>query len=190
MSGVRDYPAFYVVTVNLFEVLESDIDEFSSVGAVYVAGDLNGRVGLKPAYISFDANINGLNSADYKPDVPPCRASDDQTLNTQGVQILELCKSTGLRICNGRYYNCKSGAFNFVGNNGCSVIDYLLTRVCDFDRLTLFGIMEINEFSDHAPLQFAFKTYSDLNTNIEHAREATFIRWDNIKAAEFKRQLI
>ena len=190
MSGVRDYPAFYVVTVNLFEILESDIDEFSSVGAVYVAGDLNGRVGIKPDYISFDANINGLNSADYKPDVPSSRASDDQTLNTQGVQILDLCKSTGLRICNGRYYNCKSGAFNFVGNNGCSVIDYLLTRVCDFDRLTLFGIMEINAFSDHAPLQFAFKTYSDLNTNIEHAREATFIRWDNIKAAEFKRQLI
>ena len=93
MSG-----AFYVVTVNLFEILESDIDEFSSVGAVYVAGDLNGRVGIKPDYISFDANINGLNSADYKPDVPPSRASDDQTLNTQGVQILDLCKSTGLCI--------------------------------------------------------------------------------------------
>jgi len=25
------------------------------------------------------------------------------------------------------------------------------------DRLTLFGIREFNEFSDHAPLQFAFK---------------------------------
>ena len=88
MSGVRDYPAFYVVTVNLFEILESDIDEFSSVGAVYVAGDLNGRVGIKPDYISFDANINGLNSADFTPDVPSSRASDDQTLNTMLFQTL------------------------------------------------------------------------------------------------------
>ena len=101
-----------------------------------------------------------------------------------------MCKYTGVRVCNGRYNNCKTGAFTFVGNNGCIVIDYLLTTECDFDRLTLFGIREFTEFSDHAPLQFAFKTYSDLNTNIEHEREAAFIRWDNSKAAEFRRHLI
>jgi len=41
-----------------------------------VTGDLNGRVGRKPDYISFDANINGLNSADYTPDVPGLRRSN------------------------------------------------------------------------------------------------------------------
>ena len=97
-----DSPAYTVVNVNLFEILESDIDEFSSVGAVYAAGELNGRVVRKPAYISIDANINGISSVDYTPDVPSSRASDDQTLNAQGVQILDVCKSTGLRVCNGR----------------------------------------------------------------------------------------
>jgi hypothetical protein len=36
-----------------------------------------------------------------------------------------MCKSTGLRICNGRF-GVDSSKFTFQNKNGCSVIDYLL----------------------------------------------------------------
>ena len=61
--------------MNLFEIIESYKDGFPSVCAVYVACDLNDPVGWTPDYISFDANINGLNSEDYTSDVPSSPAS-------------------------------------------------------------------------------------------------------------------
>jgi hypothetical protein len=53
------------------------------------------------------------------------QSEDLKVPNSFGRRILELCKSTGLRICNGRF-GVDSSKFTFQNKNGCSVIDYLL----------------------------------------------------------------
>ena len=63
-----------------------------------MTGDLNGRVGRKPDYISFDANINGLNSADYTPDVAGLRRSNvknTKCTDSRFVQVYGITYVTG-----------------------------------------------------------------------------------------------
>ena len=50
----------------------------------------------------------------------------DGYVNSFGRKLLSLCKTTGLRILNGRHEGDKVGNFTFFGANGMSLIDYLL----------------------------------------------------------------
>ena len=43
----EDSPAYNIVDVDLFELLENDVDYFSNFGTVFIIGDMNSRVGLK-----------------------------------------------------------------------------------------------------------------------------------------------
>jgi hypothetical protein len=70
------------------------------------------------------------------------------------IHILELCKSTGLRICNGRF-GVDSSKFTFQNKNGCSVIDYLLiSSDCVYSLIKKLTVKEFNTYSCHAPLNF------------------------------------
>ena len=120
-------PAHNIVDSDLFDILENDILQFQSKGAVFVLGDMNGRVGLKCDYIIYDKTNAVTDHDNYVPDIPLTRLSTDSQFNTQGLRLLDLCKSTGLRICNGRFENTES--YTFYSTNGCSVIDYLLRSV-------------------------------------------------------------
>lgn len=40
---------------------------------------------------------------DYKSDITIKRNNQDRTVNAQGLNLLDLCLSSGLRILNGRY---------------------------------------------------------------------------------------
>ena len=52
-----DSPAYNVHTVDLFELLQDDINVYSNYGTVSVVGDLNCRVGVKADYIVLDEQI-------------------------------------------------------------------------------------------------------------------------------------
>ena len=56
----------------------------------------------------------------------------------------------------GRSYN-PSG----VRSIGCSVIDYLLINYNDFSYIDQFKVLEFNEFSDHAPLYFSLRAFTE-----------------------------
>ena len=116
LSGVyiwcENSPAYNVHNVDLFQVLEDDINFFSNIGSVYVVGDFNARVGNRLDYINCDCSISLIDD-DYVPDVPLIRASLDHT-NSFGIKLLDLCKSTSLRIANGRLERDKAGLFILV----------------------------------------------------------------------------
>ena len=63
-------PVYNIVIVNLFETLESDINHFQSQGTVFVAGDMNSRVAVKPDLIRYDRMNSIIDGSDYIPDVP------------------------------------------------------------------------------------------------------------------------
>lgn len=125
-------------------------------------GDLNGRVGLEPDFIIGDAIDKQLQDnisfIDYNNDntLKERQSEDNKAPNSFGQRILQLCRSSGLRICNGRFGQ-DSNKITFNNKNGCSVIDYLLISQNDiFNIVSNFSVGMFNSFSCHAPLNVDF----------------------------------
>jgi len=51
----------------LFNVVENDILTFENLGSVFVAGDVNAKVGNKPECVLYDTLIETINTNDYNP---------------------------------------------------------------------------------------------------------------------------
>ena len=148
----EDSPAYNVVDIDFFDILENDVNDFSQLGTVYIAGDFNSRVGCKNDYISHDC-INIFDDAHYMPDNHLRRVSQDTKCNSFGSRLIDLCKYSGLRIVNGRYHrDYNIGRCTYVTSNGASVIDYLLTHEHSFSGLNEFSFDSINVWSNHAPV--------------------------------------
>ncbi|VDI73031.1 Hypothetical predicted protein [Mytilus galloprovincialis] len=109
----------------------------------------------------------------------PTRCSLDTIANRFGKLLIQLCYNTGLTICNGRLGNDRDGKFTFCSPNGRSLIDYMLASPNDYDKISNFGILNINEFSDHSPLVFevGIKTVTEENL----PKVSSFIKWEKDK---------
>ena len=90
----------------MFELIEQDKANYSKDGSnCLVCGDFNGRTLQDADYCSSD-NINDYLKLPnpYIQDVPlPSMNMDPSGVNSNGEKLLELCKSTGMRIVNGRF---------------------------------------------------------------------------------------
>ena len=87
------------------------------------------------------------------------RVNKDQVIDAYGRRLLLLCQTTNSLIANGRYFeDSEIGEFTFVTQNGSSVVDYVLLSEDDIFCLDNFEILELNEFSDHAPILLSFPT--------------------------------
>lgn len=83
----EDAPAYDVVNVDFFHILETDISYYDNLGDVYVCGDLNTRVGLIHDFIRND-NINSFcDDPDYIPDEYSSRTSLDTRCNNFGSKM-------------------------------------------------------------------------------------------------------
>jgi hypothetical protein len=105
---------------DFFTLLQTDINDFHSQDKVFMIGDWNSRTGARADYIVCDRNIDFIDDDNYLPDIPLSRDSVDTVCNKFGLKLIELCKSTYLRIANGRLYN--SNDFTFTCHTGSSVI--------------------------------------------------------------------
>ena len=87
-----------------------------------ISGDKNARTGNLLDYVPMHA----LNEPSYIHNIKPNEhawLSVDKIINNYGRQLIEMCKYTGLQICNGRL---TKSAFTCYKHNGESVVDYLL----------------------------------------------------------------
>ncbi len=88
---------------DIFSTLQSEIIYFQSLGPVLLMGDLNARTGREADYISSDGDKYINSSHTYQQKIlTKARQNYDNTVNTHGKQVLQLCKSRGLYIVNGR----------------------------------------------------------------------------------------
>lgn len=156
------------------------------MGSVYVTGDCNSRIGNKCDYITHDRTNSYTDDTDYIPDVPLHRASVDNVSNSHGIKLLDLCKSSTLRIVNGRIGN--TDCHTFVSKNGTSVIDYLLTKECNFSQISNFTIDSVNEWSDHTPLRFALFC-NNISPACEKISDVIY-KWNPIHKDLFRARLI
>ncbi len=117
-------------------------------------GDFNSRVGPKSDCVPHDKYVAGIDDVNYTPDTHIPKSSTDTTTNNFGIQLLDMCVASGLRIANGRFSGDRDGKSTFCNRNGKSVIDYLLVQGNNFEKISHFSIHDFTEFSDHTPVSF------------------------------------
>ena len=179
------------------------ISMFSSKGNVIVIGDFNARTSDKDDFITNDVIQNDIlrevsEILTYETDtVLPTRVNPDKTVNEYGRKLLSLCKSSGLRILNGRHNHGLDRAYSFIGARGLSVVDYCISTPNVFHLIEKFIISNFTTFSDHAPLHLQFKTKTSeckqsLNPcgdSVNNARPARTFRWNPEYEYEAKLEL-
>ena len=118
---------YNVYDTAIIKCISNDIGHFSEKGTVIIAGDLNSRVGNLLDYIEHDSIAEPLldvlsHVLTYDDDVIfPKRVTEDTIVNSFGRTLINLCKNTGMRICNGRVASNESGCFAFyLGSRLCS----------------------------------------------------------------------
>ena len=87
--------------------------------------------------------------------IPQRCSQDKSTLNKHGKDLLRLCQTANLVICNGR-----TGKDKNAGNYTCftarrkSVVDYLISCLPGLQYITNFLVDTLRPDSDHCPLLF------------------------------------
>lgn len=120
-----------------------------------IVGDLNSRTGDRSELLPPGNNQVFNELSDLMDDSHlNKRVSQDRHVNSFGVKLLDFCKTHMMRIANGRLFDDQSiGHFTYIGQTGCSVIDYLLCSDNMLHTVTYFNI-ECRTESCHAPIKF------------------------------------
>lgn len=146
---------------NAFYLLQEEITHYSQLGHVGICGDFNSRTGRLPDFQmtegrdDHDLYIPHFNNSDNA-FTSRMRHSDDVKVNCYGKELLELCKSSDMRIMNGYFDdNSSTGIFTCYTPNGKSLVDYLICDSYYFTKLSKFAIDPLNSDSDHRPLIFS-----------------------------------
>ena len=137
----------------LFEELENDISEFSSMGQIVLLGDLNARTGKYNHYIADDKNDTIRFPASLEISfIQICRKNCDNVLNDHGKQLLQICKNFDLRILNGRIKGDSLDNIAFHGRLGVSVVDYIICDQTLFQNVHYFTVKGPTYLSDHSQI--------------------------------------
>ena len=97
----------------------------------------------------FDQSVDFRDSKNNMPNNFLSMASMVKTCNTFGLKVVDLYQSLDIRFVNG-------------------TIDYVLERESRFTLITDFAVLNCNQQSDHAPLNFVVKGYNSLSSKCEY----------------------
>ncbi len=155
---------------NYFDTLTDLVINYSNKGNVSICGDLNSRTAnMSDEPVELHVNLLNGPVSDLVPpkwsgsNALPPRVSKDTSHNANGLDLLALCHSSGLRIINGRCFQDKGiGEFTYSINGNKSVIDYLLLSEKLYCKLSGFDVGIKWPDSDHAPIYFEFNTTTDI----------------------------
>ena len=119
-------------------------------------GDYNARTQTKPDYIPCEDNTDipvprDIYEADTVGTIPRCNL--DSVSNKYGDNLLQLCKTVPLRICNGRKLGDILGSFTCFTTKGQSCVDYCLASPRLYDRVKTLSVGDPDlTLSDHCPI--------------------------------------
>ena len=84
------------------------------------------------------------------------RATTDHRSNRFGDLLLDLCKSLNFRVVNGRVgKDANIGQCTCYTHNGESLVDFLITEICNFCNITNFYERDFTMYSNPAPVKFS-----------------------------------
>ena len=156
------YSSFSYKSDDVFELLESDLAAYSKIGKCIVLGDFNGRTNVEADFCCDDDSVDKHVKLpfSYIQDVPRARHNQDSSpTNHHGAKLLSLCKTTGLRIVNGRFLGDSNGYFTcFSHTSNPSVIDYALASESLFKKISTFHVNDPSIYSIHCALSLTLKS--------------------------------
>jgi hypothetical protein len=182
--------------VSFFDTIEQFVRKYVELGSVLIMGDLNARCGEANDFLNvtdFEKYINVISNGDsceHSFNLPN-RFTMDQTVNTSGKKLLELCHSSPIKIVNGRLGDDAGiGSFTFVSDKGCSLIDYALCSYNLFSIIQDFIVHDFQTCSTHAPIEIKFSVDKYCNEQYEHVYMSNEkLVWNDEKISDFKNEL-
>ena len=142
--------------------LELKLTNVADQGDLVCLGDFNARTGTDLDYLSNEDNTNlpmthDLYTTDTVATYP--RGNKDTVTNQYGEQLIALCRSVPLRVCNGRKLGDIMGEYTCYKWNGQSVVDYCLASPGIYDKITSFTVHDfIPQLSDHCSVSLIIST--------------------------------
>jgi len=148
---------------SLFEHICQEVGEAMSLGDVFLARDFNARTGTNTNFIDCtqlaDVLLVPRAIEDTLPNDMLKRQNRDTVMAGWHREFLDLCRTTGLFILNGRTLGDILGEYTCLSNKSFNTVDYFLTTV---DQLEGVKHLEVNcdekysghkdAHSDHRPL--------------------------------------
>jgi hypothetical protein len=161
-------------------------------GNIPLLGDFNARTATKQAnLLSDDSNHSPLwldedlvLSNSYK------RSSEDLIENLFGIELVKLCSSQDLIICNGVMKWPKSNQMTCIHGLGSSVVDYVISDIPVSNQITTFDLLNDHEpNSDHKPLTLTLKFSMHRSTIEENSDNQRNLCFDKSKVDIFLKDL-
>jgi hypothetical protein len=125
-----------------------------------ICGDFNARTGELNDFVITDKHTPLFDEfRDFLGEtVTTVRKSCDRVINKPGRDLLDLCKTYGVSIVNGRIgQDLGKGEYTYIDTTGCSVIDYYLVSITLFDKIVDFCV-ENRTDCKHLPLTCTLET--------------------------------
>ena len=148
-------------TANILDKIETQyIDDG---GNFLIMGDLNGRTKRGEDFVRDNTDKHSpINMPFYTKDsyLLNRQNMDEHTIDEQGKLILGLCKSSALRILNGRTSGDENGKYTRYPSNLTdkpSVIDYALCSEPLFEGVKSFSVLPFTGLSDHCCISLNIK---------------------------------
>lgn len=174
---VSDSSPFY--RLDAFDILENDIDRIDFCDNVIICGDLNSYCNVEIDYVieppGHDIEFNGLPDVNelyrfnnenineihclHEQGLLKRFSLDSRPMNNNGRHLIDLCKSRGMLIINGRISEDK-GVGNFTRydhSDAPSVVDFVVSNAKCFKEFEYFKVHPKLPESDHLPIMFSLK---------------------------------
>lgn len=147
---------------DLFEVLEKDTSFYSKEGDCLICGDFNARTTSEPDFCIENIKLQHLSLPyDYVCDTFIRRNNMDKTeVDPHGKELLSYCRTSGLRILNGRTLGDSAGHYTCYSPNGApSTIDYILSTESLRRNIEYFHVHSPSEYSIHCMLSVSITAH-------------------------------
>lgn len=168
---------------DIFEILENDVAKYSKLGSCLVFGDFNARTATA-ADFCIESDTGQHLPDNYIYDEPlPRNNLDKHDIDNHGTQLLSFCRTSALRILNGRTVGDSLGQCTCYSFNGKpSTIDYALASGDILKSVEYFYVHSPNDLSIHCTLSTMVKTRPfilppDKNNDTLHPLPGKFI-WE------------
>jgi len=186
---------------SLFEHICQEVGEAMSLGSVLLVGDFNARTGTNTDFIDCNQLTDVLLVPQAIEDTLPNDMLERQNRNTITAgwhcEFLDLCKTIGLFILNGRTPGDISGEYTCLSNKGFSTVDYFLTTA---DQLEGVKRLEVNcdekysghkdAHSNHRPLVLIItQQWQPPPIQQKAIKHLPHFKYDTAKAAEFNKSV-
>ncbi|XP_051235072.1 uncharacterized protein LOC127351510 [Dicentrarchus labrax] len=141
---------------DIYSILEEEINHYKTMGNVLLCGDLNARTGERADTMNTQGDKHLPGSTCFPLPECPTRKSFDKLTNTSGMQLLQLCRTLGLYIVNGRLREDSLGRYTYSSALGSSTVDYFIT---DLDPMSLraLKVNPLTPLSDHSKITIYLK---------------------------------